>query len=117
MSTANAKNIVINTPHQQIEFNETNALPVHWNICYPDCGDTAKIVLNVANEANQFFSLEQLQSIENIIYQPVFIENEDAMELMFELRDDIDIEGTTTPISKINYVVSKKNTHFQELEV
>ena len=111
MTTANTKNIVINTPYQQIEFNEKTALPIHWNICYPDCSDRAKIVLNVANEANQFFSLEQLQSIENIIYQPVFIENEDAMELMFELRDDIDIEGMTTPISKINYVISK--TSFQ----
>ena len=79
MPTANAKNIVINTPRQQIEFNETTALPIHWNICYPDCSDRAKIVLNVANEANQFFSLEKLQSLEDVIYQSVFIENEDAM--------------------------------------
>ena len=59
-----AEALFIDTPFQEMEFDQNRPLPKVWTVCYPSCDDENKIDVNLMNKGENFFSIEQLQFIE-----------------------------------------------------
>ena len=106
-----AESLFIDTPLQEIEFHQNLPLPKAWRVCYPNCNDENKIEVNLMNKEGSFFSIEQLQFIEEDFFEVKIIEKTENVEFLFQLKN-----GLTHPISKLSYDISR-STHKLDLKI
>ena len=88
-----AESLFIDTPLQEIEFHQNLPLPKAWRVCYPNCNEENKIEVNLINKEGSFFSIEQLQFIEEDFFEVKIIEKTENVEFLFQLKN-----GLTHPI-------------------
>ena len=106
-----AETLFIDTPLQKIEFHQNLPLPKAWKVCYPNCKDENKNEVNLMNKEGSFFSIEQLQFIEEDFFEVKTIEKTENVEFLFQLKN-----GLTHPISKLSYDISR-STHKLDLKI
>jgi len=106
-----AETLFIDTPFQEMEFDQNRPLPKAWTVCYPSCDDENKIDVNLMNKGENFFSIEQLQFIEEDFFEAKTINSTENVEFLFQLKN-----GHTHPISKLSYDISR-STHKLDLKI
>ena len=106
-----AEALFIDTPFQEMEFDQNRPLPKVWTVCYPSCDDENKIDVNLMNKGENFFSIEQLQFIEEDFFEAKTINNTENVEFLFQLKN-----GLTHPVTRLSYRISK-SSHKLELKI
>ena len=84
-----AETLFIDTPLQKIEFHQNLPLPKAWKVCYPNCKDENKIEVNLMNKEGSFFSIEQLQFIEEDFFEVKTLEETENVKFLFQLKNGL----------------------------